>query len=234
VQDWDEKIMRQWQQTDNEYAVLTTYIKDVGEVHAYDNEDQLPVDEPLACQTLYDPEGMVRNDQAANVYNLQRPKLATTWCAGLSFSKCHAEEAVPNDPNMKQMFDGEEWSKAVRLFTNGYDMYAPSHSVVFHDYMGKMFTEEETANKDKAVWNFKPPAEAAELKEKETKESRARMKALLKMEGADTSIDLGKYGLGDKRTYEEFAAFSGTDPSLMIRSAGEQVREMMRLVDLSC
>jgi hypothetical protein len=125
VQDWDVKVMKQWMDTSNEYAVLTTYIKDIGQLDRYPadmEEKNLPDDEPLSCQTLYDEEGMVRNDQAANMYGMEKPKLITTWCAGLSFSKCHAESTVPNDPNMKQMFDGEEWSKAVRLWTNGYDM----------------------------------------------------------------------------------------------------------------
>jgi hypothetical protein len=88
--------------------------------------------------------------------------------------------------------------------------------------MGVMFSEEEKADKNKAVWNFEPPAEAKALKAKETKASRIRMRTLLQMEGGDPDLDLGIYGLGTKRTYKEFAAFSGTDPSLLIRSAGEQ------------
>jgi hypothetical protein len=223
VQDWDVKIMKQWMHTENEYAVLTTYIKDIGQLKAHEvPEDMLPADEPLACQTLYDGEGMIRNDQAANMYNFKKPKLATTWCAGLSFSKCHAELAVPNDPNLKQIFDGEEWGKAVRLWTNGYDMYAPAHSVVFHGYMGNMFSEEEKEDKRKAVWNFAPPKEAAALKAKELRESKTRLRSLLKMDGGDPNLDLGKYGLGTKRGFDEFAAFCGTDPRHMTRSAGEK------------
>ena len=42
------------------------------------------------------------------------------WCAGLSFAKCHFETTVPNDPYLPQIFDGEEYSRALRGWTNGY------------------------------------------------------------------------------------------------------------------
>jgi hypothetical protein len=37
--------------------------------------------------------------------------------AGLSFSKCHAEYVVPYDSQLDHVFDGEEYSRALRLFT---------------------------------------------------------------------------------------------------------------------
>lgn len=62
------------------------------------------------------------------------PKLTTTWGAGFSFSKCHAERRVPYDPHLEGIFDGEEFSKMVRLWTNGYDVYTPRRSHLVHDY----------------------------------------------------------------------------------------------------
>lgn len=62
------------------------------------------------------------------------PKLTTTWGAGYSFSKCHAERRVPYDPHLDGIFDGEEFSKMVRLWTNGYDVYTPRRSHLVHDY----------------------------------------------------------------------------------------------------
>lgn len=62
------------------------------------------------------------------------PKLTTTWGAGYSFSKCHAERRVPYDPHLEGIFDGEEFSKMARLWTNGYDVYTPRKGYVVHDY----------------------------------------------------------------------------------------------------
>ena len=54
--------------------------------------------------------------------------------AGLSFSKCHAEKKVPYDPHTPHIFDGEEFSRAIRFWTHGYDIYSPNRVYVLHDY----------------------------------------------------------------------------------------------------
>jgi hypothetical protein len=51
---------------------------------------------------------------------------------GLSFSKCHAEKAIMNDPKLNQIFDGEEFGRGARLWTSGYDFYTPHKNYVFH------------------------------------------------------------------------------------------------------
>ena len=56
------------------------------------------------------------------------------WGAGLSFSKCHAERKVKVDPHTPNIFDGEEFSKAMRYWTFGYDIYSPHRVFVLHDY----------------------------------------------------------------------------------------------------
>lgn len=37
-------------------------------------------------------------------------------------------------PRTSQIIDGEEFSKMLRLWTNGYDVYTPSRSYIGHDY----------------------------------------------------------------------------------------------------
>ena len=37
------------------------------------------------------------------IHDMTEPKLTTTWGAGFSFSKCHAERAVPYDPYLNQV-----------------------------------------------------------------------------------------------------------------------------------
>lgn len=68
------------------------------------------------------------------IHEMTEPKLTTTWGAGYSFSKCHAERRVPYDPNLDRIFDGEEFSKMARLWTNGYDVYTPRRGHLVHDY----------------------------------------------------------------------------------------------------
>lgn len=35
---------------------------------------------------------------------------------------------------VSQIFDGEEFSKMIRLWTHGYDVYTPTRSYIAHDY----------------------------------------------------------------------------------------------------
>ena len=67
--------------------------------------------------------------------SLPHPKLTNAvWGAGLSFSKCHAERKVPYDPHTPGIFDGEEFSRSLRYWTWGYDIYTPHRVYVVHDY----------------------------------------------------------------------------------------------------
>ena len=102
---------------------------------------------PLLCRTQWGGNGMPRNAEAASLAYLARPKLTALWGAGLSYSKCHAETAVRNDPHLPQIFDGEEFSRAARLWTHGYDVYAPAVRAVFHNYTGG----------GSAAWTSNPP-----------------------------------------------------------------------------
>ena len=110
---WDTKMMNMWSLTNNEYAVLSTYVA---------ASEQLPFNEdggkgmnnvhevPHLCMvTYFGSYGLIRNYATKCARALPRPKLTNAiWGAGLSFSKCHAEKKVPYDPNTPFIFDGEE------------------------------------------------------------------------------------------------------------------------------
>lgn len=78
---------------------------------------------------------MVRNWGTKCMRSMPHPKLTNiVWGAGLSFSKCHAEKKVPYDPHLPHIFDGEEFSRALRFWTYGYDIYSPHRIYVVHNY----------------------------------------------------------------------------------------------------
>ena len=77
----------------------------------------------------------IRNWGTKECVKLVKPKLTNAmWGAGLSFHRCHAELSVPIDPYLDNVFDGEEGSRGIRLFTHGYDVYTPDKVLVTHDY----------------------------------------------------------------------------------------------------
>lgn len=129
---WDERMVEMWDLAQNEYAVLSTYVANI---------DQLGVnlggqhEVPHLCMVTFTSQ--VRTHATKCARNLPKPKLTNAiWGAGLSFSKCHAELKVPVDPHTPGIFDGEEFNRAARFWTYGYDIYTPHRVYVLHDYPG--------------------------------------------------------------------------------------------------
>eukprot|EP00937_MAST-01D_sp_MAST-1D-sp2_P001857 g1857.t1 len=136
---WDVHLVREWLLTHNEFAVLTTYPPRIEERRHGQPYAPLGLPEaasvPHLCRTKVNGHGMFRNEQASSLFAPgHSPMLTSKWAAGFSFSKCHAERHVPNDPHLRYVWDGEEASRAARLWTNGYDFYTPSKALVYHDY----------------------------------------------------------------------------------------------------
>jgi len=219
---WDTKLVRQWQSTGNDNAILTTYVNDIAD------RDSGSAGQPHLCQTTWGANGMVRNAQARVVNVGAAPRLTTLWGAGESFGKCRAEREVPNDPALTHIFDGEEFSRAARLWTAGFDFYTPNENLIFHDYFKKMGPQgADHALVEASVWTAHPPPPAAQRrKDAELAAAVARLQALLRMPGGESPADesgrryahqpgLGvgeRYGLGTRRTWGEYVAFSGVDP----------------------
>jgi hypothetical protein len=139
VSNWDTKMLEMWASTENEYAILSTYVTDASELkNLGDGKKGVNGlhEVPHVCMITFDgANGLIRNWGTKSARNLPRPKLNNAvWGAGLSFSKCHAERKVPYDPHTPHIFDGEEFSRAMRYWTSGYDIYTPSRVYVVHDY----------------------------------------------------------------------------------------------------
>jgi len=192
--DFDELLLKTFAMTGNEYAVLSTY---VGNIRTDINQQGenivgLPHHEiPILCNTVRGAFGAVRNDQAGGTSCLEGPVLSALWGAGLSFAKCHFERVVPNDPGLAGLFDGEEFTRALRAFTNGYDIYVPHRPIVYHNYgegTGVGAGQGWRGNGDKSG------------------------QRLLKLQNGEISMDTDPFGLGKLRTVEQFQQFSGIDP----------------------
>lgn len=125
------------------------------------------------------------------------------WGAGLSFSKCHAEKKTPYDPFTPGIFDGEEFNKAIRLWTYGYDIYSPHRVYIVHDY------HKSQGNPKHSSWSGKIIPKELVLEGV----LRLRTLSLLPDGYSDPAkiiaLRRSKYGLGDRRSPEQAIRFSG-------------------------
>jgi hypothetical protein len=80
---FDDKLLDAWKMTGNDFAVLTTYIHDIGAM----DEEWTKTQVPHVCKTQLGGHQLPRNSQATIVQNIPKPKLVALWCAGLSYLK---------------------------------------------------------------------------------------------------------------------------------------------------
>lgn len=197
--EWDRKMISMWDDAKNEYAVLSTYVVDVEHL----GKNDLGV--PHLCMVTFTSN--VRTHATKSVHNLTKPKLTNAvWGAGLSFSKCHAELKVMVDPHTPHVFDGEEFNRAARFFTHGYDIYTPHRVYVLHDY------HKSQSNPIQMSWDRRGSNHGGSLED-----SNFRLRTMIDVPGGETDqvkalkLKESKYGLGDRRSLDQLIQFSGID-----------------------
>ncbi|OQR94205.1 hypothetical protein ACHHYP_01617 [Achlya hypogyna] len=126
---WDAFLIHELHRCPSPAPVLTTYPL------GYTLPNKIPDDvrPTLLCAVSEVPaDGLVR--QCGKVLKRQTaaPLPSRFWAAGFAFAHGRVVTEVPYDPALSFVFFGEELSMAARLFTNGFDFFAPSEAVVYH------------------------------------------------------------------------------------------------------
>jgi hypothetical protein len=107
------------------------------------------------------------------------------------------------DPNL--YFAGDEISLSIRSYTQGYDLFHPHKTVVWHEYTREGRTKHWT--------DFNQENKASGVIEKTwwemDSDSKKRLRHLLKEE--DNGIDLGEYAYGTERTHCDYELYAGID-----------------------
>jgi len=209
VEHWDVKMMSMWGATNNEYAVLSTYVAPTEQLkfnvgNGAKGLNALHEVPHLCMVTLYGSHDLPRIWGTKCARSLPEPKLTNgIWGAGLSFSKCHAERKSPYDPHTPQIFDGEEFSRSVRFWTWGYDIYTPHRVNVVHNY--------HVSQSDPTHFDWARNAVGT------GETSAVRIKTMIGAPGGEANektaaaVVQSRYGLGDRRTLDQYIAFSGID-----------------------
>lgn len=103
----------------------------------------------------------------------------------------------PYDPSLDMLFNGEEILYSARLWTSGWDFYAPPRNYVMHFY----------TRKGKAkFWD-----DIREYRDRQ-KASQQKVVRLLGLDG-QPPIQGYEHGMGAQRTVQQYLEFAGLDPS---------------------
>lgn len=129
IQDWDLKLMNILENIPDNKAVLTTYPNDWNNIN--DKDDSIP----LFCEMKYKDNILKSNAVLHKPDN--KVKEVPFVSGGFFFTRGSFLKDVPYDENLPHLFLGEEILFTVRLWTNGYNFYAPPERILFHYYERK-------------------------------------------------------------------------------------------------
>ena len=152
---------------------------------------------PVLCRSRFNDDGMLSMESVIERPNGQRVPFVS---GGMLFAPASVLADVPLDPNLPDLFQGEEILYSARLYTHGYDVYTPTENVVFHHYV---------RGDSPKFWKDRPDYRKTQLK------SLARVKMLLGFEGNSLTKENDPYspenGTGVTRRLKDYWTFAGVD-----------------------
>lgn len=116
-------------------AVLSTYplpYEGAAAAARVSTEGRLTLLCTRAGDDAFDADGMLRFRARLLSAPPCAPVPSAFWAAGFSFSRGDLVREVPYDPHLPFLFFGEETAMALRMWTRGFDIFAPDVHVLYH------------------------------------------------------------------------------------------------------
>lgn len=191
---WDETLLAMIARCPSPKAVISTYplpFTPPASLH----DDRYVTIKPKA----FDTDGVMLQNSGMFPLLPDQPLVQSAFVsAGMLFGPSSVISEVPSDEYI--FFTGEEITMGVRLWTHGYDIYAPNRVIGYHNY---------GLNPDRPrIW--KDLAMQAKL----SAQSRARVLWLCGTKDnlpQASAVEIDKYGLGSARSLAEYEMFSHID-----------------------
>lgn len=203
---WDEELIRQLDATNNDMAVISTYLSET-KIRDANRPIQATPERYTICHASYKGDGRERRlehirseqvHQTAPPDRTESPMLQPFWSSELSFSRGHFLLQVPYDPKLCGLDEqDEEISMALRAFSSGYDFYTPTQSVIF---------------RTKVDSNSHSNVEGL-CKGNPKKKSQKRLYSLIGLNNNDEDAIPYEYGLGAVRDTAKFFTLYGIHAS---------------------
>lgn len=188
---WDDVLLRTMSETGSDKPILSTYASPFTP-----GEKEILGGAPLQMVfQQFTPEGIpqLRPGPFPPARMSKRPLRARFLAAGFLFGPGRFVEEVPYDPDL--YFMGEESAMTVRAFTQGYDLFHPAETIIWHDYI--------RADARKHWGDHSDAADVPSPWSKLDEASKRKVRRLLLGEPVES------FGLGHARTLNEYEAYAG-------------------------
>lgn len=195
IKDWDEKLIdmidKEKVRRGNSNFVFSHYPKSIEDYNQHDDETIVP----RICKAIYHKNIDIFSQSGAQLMKSPEIPVQTPFiAAGCLFGYASTILQVPFDPELEDLFVGEEFLMALRFFTHGIDILTPTVNISFHHY-----TREDRPK----YWQSRP----------QRNDAKARMKIQQLIANGDTE---SRYALGKARTAQEFLNFMGVNTRLKV------------------
>lgn len=184
---WDESLIKLFESTNDSKTVFSAYPSMFTPGQTYDQFDK----NIYTCHVYNMKNGFI-SARPKSIKDRSKIIPASSVAAGFIFGPSSIIHDVKYDPDF--YFTGEEAALAIRLFTNGYNIYHPNINLIYHYYTRKEQKKHWSDHKDHYQY---------------TKKSHDRLHCLLKRNNNYSDIDT--YGLGKARSIDEWTNYSGID-----------------------
>lgn len=203
LENWDEHLKNLYYEADSEKPIIGGY----GTTYWPEKPDEPLKNEPyriITFDTFTEDGDIISRPQLISNHKFLKSQNINLIPARLLsghfiFTQGHFCRECIYDPNL--YFRGEEITLSARAYTHGYDMFHPTYSIIWHEYLrpkqNKHWDDHVKKN------GFEIEAESRNIRSKERQR---------KLFGMDISnIDFRHYGLGNKRPLHEYELFCGLD-----------------------
>ena len=183
VKGWDSKAIAMLKKCSSSKAVLTHY------PHDWEQYTTGVAEVPVLCKSKFDGQG-VPTFEAVTLPASAKPRPVPFTSGGFVFGPGTMLTEVPYDPDLAQLFQGEEVLYSARLWTSGYDFYTPTENLVFHHYYRKQSPK---------YWNdIEYSADQSKTVDKVRKLLQGKLPGY-------------RHGMGKARTLKQYWEFAGLD-----------------------
>eukprot|EP00743_Colponemidia_sp_Colp-15_P002204 GILK01002390.1.p1 GENE.GILK01002390.1~~GILK01002390.1.p1 ORF type:complete len:261 (+),score=43.21 GILK01002390.1:483-1265(+) len=219
-ENWDDMLIQDLKLCNSPKPILTSY--PVG----YELPNKIPSEtrSSLLCARNFDSkDGMLRISGKLLASIQREPIHSLFWASGFSFSDSRVIQEVPYDPFLKFLFFGEEMSMAVRLYTNGWDFFAPRENICYHlwsrayrptfrqlrDVNGLERVSQRRARTLLQQEPFQTIPAVTHDAPADSKVGSSSTDSVSDSSGESNTESLGVYGLGTVRTLQQYEDMSG-------------------------
>lgn len=134
---WDHQLIEMLRACGSPKPVLSTYplpYEGVGDAAICSTETRVThlCTQPATMPAFGTSDKMLRFRARLLSRQPVAPLPSSFWAAGFSFAPSAFVAEVPYDPHLPFLFFGEEASMVLRMFTRGWDIFAPTRNLLYH------------------------------------------------------------------------------------------------------